>query len=114
VENHGLSRLSASLWAGGVTWLLGIGSLLSFNLWKNHTLFGKNFFELLDYLTANIMLPLGGVAIAIFAAWLMSRSATKEELEMENESAFNLWRFLVRYITPVAVVIVFLNAVGLL
>ena len=78
------------------------------------SLFGKNFFELLDYLTANIMLPLGGVAIAVFAAWLMSRSATEEELELGNESVFHLWRFLVRYITPIAVVIVFLNAVGAL
>lgn len=112
VENHGFSRVNAAVWAGGITWLLGIGSLLSFNLWQGATLFGMNFFELLDYLTANIMLPLGGVAIAVFAAWLMSRSATEEELELKNEGLFNLWRFLVRYITPIAVLIVFLNAVG--
>lgn len=112
VENRGLSRVIASVWAGGITWLLGIGSLLSFNLWKGDTLFGLNFFELLDYLTANIMLPLGGVAIAVFAAWSMSRSATEDELELKNEGMFILWRFLVRYITPVAVIIVFLNAVG--
>ncbi len=112
VENRGLSRVTASVWAGGVTWFLGIGSLLSFNLWKGDTLFGLNFFELLDYLTANIMLPLGGVAIAVFAAWSMSRSATEDELELKNEGMFILWRFLVRYITPVAVIIVFLNAVG--
>lgn len=114
VENHSLSRVNASVWAGGITWLLGIGSLLSFNLWKGHTLFGMNFFELLDYLTANIMLPLGGVAIAVFASWLMSRSAAEEELELGNENIFNLWRFLVRYITPIAVIIVFLNAIGAL
>lgn len=112
VENHGMSRVNAAVWAGGITWLLGIGSLLSFNLWKGTTFFGMNFFELLDYLTANIMLPLGGVAIAVFAAWLMSRSATEEELQLKNEGLFNLWRFLVRYITPIAVLIVFLNAVG--
>jgi len=114
VENHGLSRVHASLWAGGITWLLGIGSLLSFNLWKGATFLGMNFFELLDYLTANIMLPLGGVAIAVFAAWLMSRSATEEELELKSRGWFNLWRFLLRYITPIAVLIVFLNAVGAL
>jgi len=112
VENHGLSRVNAAVWAGGVTWLLGIGSLLSFNLWKGATVFGMNFFELLDYLTANIMLPMGGVAIAVFAAWLMSKSATEEELDLENEGLFNSWRILVRYITPIAVIIVFLNAVG--
>lgn len=112
VENRGMNRVVASVWAGGVTWLLGIGSLLSFNLWKGNTLFGKNFFELLDYLTANIMLPLGGVAIAVFAAWAMSRTATEQELNVGNSVMFNVWRFLVRYITPTAVIIVFLNAVG--
>lgn len=112
VENRGLSRVTASVWAGGATWLLGIGSLLSFNVWKSNTLFGMNFFEVLDYLTANIMLPLGGVAIAVFAGWAMSRSVTENELEMNSVKIFSLWRFLVRYITPAAVILVFLNAIG--
>lgn len=112
VENRGLSRVTASVWAGGATWLLGIGSLLSFNVWKSNTLFGMNFFEVLDYLTANIMLPLGGVAIAVFAGWAMSRSVTENELEMNSVKIYSLWRFLVRYITPAAVILVFLNAIG--
>ncbi len=112
VENRGLSRVNASVWAGGATWLLGIGSLLSFNVWKSNTLFGMNFFEVLDYLTANIMLPLGGVAIAVFAGWAMSRSVTENELEMNSVKIYSLWRFLVRYITPAAVILVFLNAIG--
>lgn len=114
VENHGMSRNKASVWAGLTTWVLGIGTVLSFNHWSEPLAFGKTFFDLLDYLTANIMLPLGGLAIAVFAAWLMSKQSTQEELQMDDSIAYRGWRFLVRYVTPVAVIIVFLNAVGLL
>jgi NSS family neurotransmitter:Na+ symporter len=70
-------------------------------------------FDLLDYLTANIMLPLGGLLIAIFSVWIMRRADTVEELDMGDGAAYRLWHFLVRYITPVAVIIVFLNVTKL-
>lgn len=112
VENHGMTRVKASIWAGFLTWLLGIGTVLSFNKWSAPLLFGKTFFDLLDYLTANIMLPIGGMLIAIFAAWLMSKQSTQEELHMTDSWEYSLWRFLVRFVTPIAVLIVFLNAIG--
>lgn len=112
VENHNMTRVRASMLSGFITWLVGLGTVFSFNIWKEYKLFGKTFFDLLDYLTANIMLPLGGVAIAVFAAWLMSNKASKDELALKNPEAYTLWRFFVRYITPAAVGIVFLNAIG--
>jgi NSS family neurotransmitter:Na+ symporter len=69
-------------------------------------------FDLLDYLTANVMLPLGGLLIAVFAAWIMSRESSIDELGMGDRFFYPLWRFLVRYVTPVCVAIVFLRAVG--
>jgi NSS family neurotransmitter:Na+ symporter len=114
VENHNMRRLTACVWSGIVTWILGVGTVLSFNLWSEDKLFGKTFFDLLDYLTANIMLPLGGLFIAIFAAWVMREADVREELEMVNRVGYRLWRFLVRYVTPVCVVIVFLNAIGVI
>jgi len=114
VENHNMRRLTACVWSGMVTWILGVGTVLSFNLWSEDKLFGKTFFDLLDYLTANIMLPLGGLFIAIFAAWVMREADVREELEMVNRVGYRLWRFLVRYVTPVCVVIVFLNAIGVI
>jgi len=115
VENHGFSRVAATTWLGVLTWLLGLGSVFSFNLWagEEYQLFGKTFFDLLDYLTANIMLPLGGLLIALFAAWQMRRSSCRDELRLNDGPGFKLWYFLIRYISPVAVVIVFLNAIGL-
>lgn len=111
VENRGMSRVLAAATAGIVIWLLGIGSLLSFNILAEYTVFfGRTFFDALDFLTSNIMLPLGGLLIALFAAWMMSRSSTEEELAVTERTrgAYNVWRFLVRYVTPVGVGLVLL------
>jgi len=118
VENRGMARVRASAYVGISGWLLGILTILSFN----HGAFSfdfageerKNgFFDLLDILTANFMLPLGGLAIAIFAGWFMARESTRDELAMGDGPAYRLWRFLIRYVSPAAIAIVFLNAVGL-
>ncbi len=113
VENKGWTRVKASAWCGFATWLVGLGTALSFNEWSDYTLWGKNFFELLDFLTSNIMLPLGGLFIALFAAWVMKSSSTADELALEEKGmAYTSWWFLVRFVTPVAVIIIFLNAIG--
>jgi len=113
VENKAWTRVKASVYCGFATWLMGLGTVLSFNEWSAYTLWGKNFFDLLDFLTSNIMLPLGGLFIALFAAWVMKSSSTANELTLaESGMAYTSWRFLVRFVTPVAVIIVFLNAIG--
>lgn len=114
VENKNVSRRRASAYAGFATWLLGLLTVFSFNIGSHWILFGKTMFELLDYLTANIMLPLGGLAIAIFSGWIMSQNSTQEEFAMEYPVFYQLWRILIRYITPAAVIIVFLNIIGLI
>ena len=113
VENHGMNRLYASVFIGIATWTLGLGSMLSFNLWSGYTLFGLNFFDFLDYLTANIMLPLGGLFIAIFAGWLMRTSASKDELRL-GKISYNVWLVLVRFVAPVAVLLIFLRAIDVI
>ncbi len=116
VENHGVSRIYAAVWAGLAVWLLGIGTVLSFNVisGEEYQLFGLSFFELLDYLTANIMLPLGGLLIALFAGWQMRRQSSLNELKVGDGPGFQLWYFLIRYVTPFAVGLVFLNAIGII
>ena len=114
VENHGFSRVAASVWCGFATWLLGLGTVFSFNIGEEVKIFGLTFFDMLDFLTANIMLPLGGLFIALFAAWIMSKKSSQEELAMKVPLAYSLWRVLVRYVTPLAVVVVFLNAIGII
>jgi NSS family neurotransmitter:Na+ symporter len=114
VETRNWSRIKASVLAGIVTWLVGVGTVLSFNQWKDITVRDKTFFDLLDYLTANIMLPLGGLFIAIFVAWILSRRSALDELNMGDHAGFQTWYILVRFIAPLAVIIVFLKAVGII
>jgi NSS family neurotransmitter:Na+ symporter len=110
-ENRGLSRPKASAWAGAVCWFLGIGTVLSFNAWSDLTWFGRNFFELVDFLTADLMLPLGGILVALFAGWIMPRASSEEELEMGR--SYDFWRVLVRWVSPLAVAVILLHALGL-
>jgi len=118
VENHGFKRIKATFIAGSTIWALGILTVFSFNKWAfKFSLFGKmhenGFFDVFDQLTANIMLPMGGMLIALFAGWFMSQEATRDELEMRNWTYLS-WRFLVRYVSPFAILIVFLNVIGVI
>jgi NSS family neurotransmitter:Na+ symporter len=70
-------------------------------------------FDNLDHLTNNIMLPLGGLFIAVFAGWVMCRNSTAEELGGAGLT-YRVWRVLARYVVPVGILFVFLKAVGLL
>ncbi|WP_333688693.1 sodium-dependent transporter [Methylococcus capsulatus] len=113
-ENRGLSREAASAWSGLACWGLGLGTLLSFSSWSDVRLFGRNLFELLDFLTADVMLPIGGFQVAVFAGWVLSRRDTEEELEMADSRAYEAWRFLVRYVAPSGMGIIFLKAMELI
>jgi NSS family neurotransmitter:Na+ symporter len=114
VENKNFSRQKACLWTGLSTWLLGIGSIFSFNVWANVKLFDRSIFQLLDYLTANLMLPIGGFSIAIFAGWIMSRQSSEQELNMPTVQSYQIWKILISYVAPSAVFFVFLHVVGVL
>ena len=110
IEKFSFSRLVSSIICGFVAWTVGLGTVFSFNNWKKIEVFngtfleGKSFFDLLDYLTSNIMLPLGGILICIFAAWFMTEQSRRDELKIKHEGAYKLWRFLARYVTPIGVV----------
>jgi NSS family neurotransmitter:Na+ symporter len=112
VENRNMTRVRAAVWVGLTTWGIGLGTVFSFNLWSEVKLFDMTFFDLLDYLTANIMLPLGGLLIAVFGGWLMKRESSQDEFAM-GSGGYQLWWTLIRYISPLAVVVVFLHAIGI-
>ena len=100
-------------WSGAACWLLGVAVVFSFNIWSGHKLFGKNLFELLDYLTDNMMLPLGGLCVALFAGWMMKPAHAEQELEMPADG-FKAWQFLIKYVAPLAVFFVFMHVLGAL
>jgi len=112
VENRGIARPKSAAIAGLIAWTLGIGSVLSFNLWQDYKLFDKTYFDIMDYVTSNILLPFGGLLIAIFTAWLMSRKTVVAELGLGDGFVFQAWLIVVRYVAPIGVVVIFLHAVG--
>ncbi len=113
IETMRLPRTMAAWSLGGSIWLLGFLSVFSSNLLSGVTFLRGTFFDNLDYLTANIMLPLGGLAIVVFAGWVMSRNSTADEIDPDAGRGYRAWRFLARWVAPVAVVLVFLNVIGL-
>jgi NSS family neurotransmitter:Na+ symporter len=110
VEYMNQSRAQASLLVGGSIWLLGVGSVLSFNLLSDVTFLAGTIFDNIDYLTSNIMLPLGGLLITVFAGWLMCRNSTADELGGSG-AVYKVWRLLARYVAPVGILLVLYNAV---
>ncbi len=121
IETKRFKRLGATLFLGILTWLLGLLTVFSFNIWSEiNPLFmfpnfaDKTFFDLIDYLTSSIMLPLGGLFMAIFVAWLMKKQIIEAELNGSSKHfGYRIWYFLLRYITPLGVGLVFLNAIGI-
>lgn len=115
LRHSNLSRGTAAILVGLLVWGLGYLTILSFNqLADFKPLFDKTPFDLLDGLTSNIMLPLGGLMIAIFVARFMSRKVLGEELQWRDGPLFKLWHFLLRYVVRISIILVFLNVTGLL
>jgi neurotransmitter:Na+ symporter, NSS family len=105
VDEKSLSRKSAAWLSGGIMFLIGIPASLSLGVWKDYTLFGKGFFDLLDYLSSNLLLPLGGIFIALFVGWFISDKAL-EEATAGNQHRFpfaTFWLFICRFIAPLGI-----------
>tara|TARA_B100000941_G_scaffold267800_1_gene224000 strand:- start:8233 stop:9552 length:1320 start_codon:yes stop_codon:yes gene_type:complete len=108
IEQYSFSRAEATVRLSSLTWFIGLGTLLSFNYISDITFFEMTFFDLLDSFTSKVMLPLGGLLMAIFVGFIVKRKIVIDELDM-NETLFNFWRFIVRFIAPVAVTLIFIN-----
>ena len=112
-EKLRLGRRNAALVAGAAMWLLGLGSVFSFNLWADfHPLGfidkfdGRTIYDTLDYVVSNVLLPLGALLTSIFIGWFVSPRFAREEAGIASAFAFGLWRFLIRFVVPVAVAVI--------
>jgi NSS family neurotransmitter:Na+ symporter len=106
LERKGQSRVKVSVILGIACWVLGLGTVFSFNIGSEFKIFGLTFFDALDYLTANIMLPLGGLAIAIFAGWTMKRTTVQKEIAFQSFAVYAAWTITIRFVAPAAVFVV--------
>lgn len=109
-------RKNATLVIGSLIFLLGVPSALSNHLLADvHFIGGRNFLDSIDLLATNYILPLGGLCIAVFTGWAMNARLTRSEVEKGGVSLhyFPVWHFLIKYVSPVLVAIVFLSRSGL-
>ncbi|GAM11968.1 sodium-dependent transporter [Mesobacillus selenatarsenatis] len=101
--------------AGGLIFLLGIPSALSFGTMAEATIFGKNIFDTADFLVSNILMPLGVFLISIFVPLKIKKEVLRQELLQHSKGGsllFNLWYNVMRFIIPVVIIIVFLDSLG--
>jgi len=116
IDRFSWSRLKASISMGLFFYLFGIVALLSnVDGYKEALTWGdKNFFDWVDHVTAAIMLPMGGLVMALFVGFVMEKSRIEALLKPQLGIAFPLWYFSLRYITPIAMFIVMLSLMGVL
>ncbi|AUM63382.1 hypothetical protein C0R09_01775 [Brevibacillus laterosporus] len=105
-------RASASWKVGLLIFVLGIPSALAYGVLGDLTIFGKSFFDAADFLVSNILMPLGALLISIFVAWKMKRDILLAEVQQGSTGKvvwFKAWYFLLKYLVPVAIIVVFIS-----
>lgn len=116
MDRFSWSRLKASISMGSFFYLVGIIALLSNidGFKESLTWGGKNFFDWVDFITAAIMLPLGGLVMAVFVGFVLEKERVESVMRPQLGFAFDAWYFSLRYITPLAMFIVMLSLLGVL
>ena len=116
MDRFSWSRLGSSISMGLFFYLVGIVALLSnIDGYKEALTWGdKNFFDWVDHITAAIMLPLGGLIMAIFVGFIIEKQRIESIMKPQLGFAFEAWYFSLRYITPVAMFVVMLSLMGIL
>jgi neurotransmitter:Na+ symporter, NSS family len=117
IEEFNMGRRASTILATILISLLGIICSLSMGVLSPYTLFGLNFFDLMDWISANLLLPIGGLFIAIFIGWFFGRKKVLEEISKGGTlsgALLSIFMFLVKFIAPIAIAIVILNKTGLL
>jgi len=116
IDRFSWSRLKASVSMGLFFWFLGIFAILSnIDGAKEYLTWGsKSFFDWVDYVTAAIMLPIGGFIMAVFVGFIIPKSQVESVMRPQLKWAFDGWYFSLRYVTPVAMFIVMLSLMGVI
>lgn len=115
-EFHLSRKRAASLVTGGCIFL-GVFCSLSLGVGSEYTLFGLTLFDLFDFVTAKLMLPLGGLFIALFTGWYLDKKIVWEEISNRGTLRLPFYKlliFILKFIAPVAIVLIFIKELGFL
>ena len=113
-ERFKIGRNRAAMLVTGFCIVTGILSSLSLGAW-DAKFFSLSFFDLLDFVTAKLMLPLGGLLVCLFVGWYLKRSVSYEELTnygLQKATYFPVYMFILRYFAPIAITLIFVNELG--
>jgi len=120
IDEKGWTRKKASIFSGFLAFLLGIPSALSFSLLKRFTIFNFNFFDIISFLSVNILIPIGGLLAAILVAWIWSMKEAFDNLKVSKEAFFHHrpWiafylKICIKYISPILIIFIILNSLGI-
>lgn len=116
-EEFDMTRRKAAILVTTGCSVLGVLCSLSLGVGKELTIFGMTLFDFFDFLTAKIMLPLGGFFIAIFTGWFLDKHIVWEEVSNNGtlkRSIYRSWLFLLKYVAPIGIAFIFVNELGLL
>jgi len=117
VEELKMARRKAAIVASGLISIIGLLAAGSWGWFSELTLFGNNVFSILNFTSVNILLPLVGLFVVIFTGWFMGSKIVKRELSNEGSLKVRYWHifiFLVKFVAPLAIALVFLNGLGLI
>ena len=116
IDEKKWNRKKAAWIMGIIIFLLGIPSSLGIGVWSGYKFIGgRDFLDSLDFIASNILLPLGGFLLLIFIGWYWGTDKAIEEGNIGAKGAITLgggYRFLVKYVAPIAIFIVFLKSIG--
>ena len=111
-----MQRIMACVVFGFIGWAIGIASVLSFNAWQDVTplaMFdvfdGKTVYDLIDYFTANIMMPVGAILIALFVGWRMKPEMIEGDLSFSHPLLFKTWLWIMRVVAPIAILFILVS-----
>ena len=113
-EQFSFSRGRAAILVTGFCVITGVLSSLSLGVWDDK-FFSLGFFDLLDFVTAKLMLPLGGFLVCLFVGWYLKRSVSYDELTnygLQKAPYFSGYMFILRYFAPIAIALIFVNELG--
>jgi NSS family neurotransmitter:Na+ symporter len=112
MHRFGWSRRLASMGLGGLIFALGIAASLGFGPWAGLTIpGGLGILDAMDFIAANILLPLNGLLIAVFLGWVWHRRDALQACDLDTSRLGRIWRFSVRYIVPLLVAVVLVRSV---
>ncbi len=116
-EEFNMTRMKAARIVTTSCIILGVFCSLSLGIGKEYTLFGMTLFDLFDYVTAKLMMPIGGFLIAIFTGWYLDKKIVWEEITNQGKLkpiVFKTLVFLLKYFSPIAILLIFIHELGLL